>query len=448
MANLQISNMQGLPTELTSFLTTLQAQIMHVQNRTDQLERLAAENARLTTELDQARTTIANLQKQLGSQSASEKNFSEISLSNPAGAVGAPDKNKEPGPEASTWASKASVSLSVTAPKMSAVPSARHIAASVHMFALPSGPSVHSSLCTLGVDSSRLLDINFPARGVIGILVHIQYADTFKAKLTTASVEILDAFDPLDSDNVADPKYASLSTHELANTAAMLHHDRCLQALQFLCPHVAIPVGHFFCEEGWISEDEIPTRTTLTNATETWLLSPSHLPTSWSQIHLYGSPVAGTYRGSMGVSVIISPHCPYAVTQIPMPSKYALAVKIGSLRIVCLYLSPNMPTHDVLHVLSSIPLTHDTILCGDFNARLDSVTGDYASKSRGLALCSWIEERSLSVVNADLAPCIPTYISFRNNYEISSIIDLFITNMLLINPSLHIATTAKDNRFK
>ncbi|OAD74043.1 hypothetical protein PHYBLDRAFT_145506 [Phycomyces blakesleeanus NRRL 1555(-)] len=87
MANLQIGNMQGLPTELTSFLTTLQAQIMNVQNRTDQLERLAAENARLTTELDHARTTIANLQKQLGSQSAPEKNFSEISFSNPAGAA-------------------------------------------------------------------------------------------------------------------------------------------------------------------------------------------------------------------------------------------------------------------------------------------------------------------------------------------------------------------------
>ncbi|OAD68534.1 hypothetical protein PHYBLDRAFT_150124 [Phycomyces blakesleeanus NRRL 1555(-)] len=284
MANLQIGNMQGLPTELTSFLTTLQAQIMNVQNRTDQLEQLAAENARLTTELDHARTTIANLQKQLGSQSTPEKNFSEISLSNSAGAVDPHINNKESGLEASTWASKASVSLPAIAPKVPTVPSARRIAASVRMFALPSGPSgyeyvyiprsrrlkhkeVRSSLRTLGVDSSRLLDINFPARGVIGILVHVQYADTFKAKLTTASVEILDAFDPLDPDNVADPKYASLSTHELANTAAMLHHDRCLQALQFLRPHVAIPVGHFFCEEGWISEDKIPTRTTLTNAT-------------------------------------------------------------------------------------------------------------------------------------------------------------------------------------
>ncbi|OAD65322.1 hypothetical protein PHYBLDRAFT_153566 [Phycomyces blakesleeanus NRRL 1555(-)] len=186
----------------------------------------------------------------------------------------------------------------------------------------------------------------------------------------------------------------------------MLNHDRFLQALQFLHSHVAIPVGHFFCEEGWISEDEILTRTTLTNATG-------------------GSSFkSGTYRSSMGVSVLLPPHCPYSVTQIPMPLKYVLAVKIGSLRIVCLYLPPNMPTHNVLHVLSSIPLTHDTILCGDFNARFGSVT----------------EERSLSVVNADLAPCIPTYTSFHNNYEISSMIDLFITNIPLINPSLHIAT--------
>ncbi|OAD68342.1 hypothetical protein PHYBLDRAFT_150523 [Phycomyces blakesleeanus NRRL 1555(-)] len=117
--------MQGLPTELTSFLTTLQIQIMNVQNRTDQLERLAAENARLTTELDHARTTIANLQKQLESQSAPENFFSEISLSNSAGAVGPHINNKEPGLKASTWASKASVSLPAIVPKVSTVPSAR-----------------------------------------------------------------------------------------------------------------------------------------------------------------------------------------------------------------------------------------------------------------------------------------------------------------------------------
>ncbi|OAD75519.1 hypothetical protein PHYBLDRAFT_166756 [Phycomyces blakesleeanus NRRL 1555(-)] len=99
-----------------------------------------------------------------------------------------------------------------------------------------------------------------------------------------------------------------------------------------------------------------------------------------------------------------------------------------------------MPTHEALDILSAIPLTDDTIICGDFNARLGSVTGDYASNPRGVALEQWLEERSLTVLNGVLSPCTPTYISFRNKVEISSIIDLFITNTNFANPSLHIAT--------
>ncbi|KAI9003062.1 hypothetical protein CLU79DRAFT_724171 [Phycomyces nitens] len=35
-----------------------------------------------------------------------------------------------------------------------------------------------------------------------------------------------------------------------------------------------------------------------------------------------------------------------------------------------------MPTADALSVLSAIPLTDDTIICGDLNARLGSLTGN------------------------------------------------------------------------
>ncbi|KAG1389637.1 hypothetical protein G6F60_013270 [Rhizopus arrhizus] len=49
--------------------------------------------------------------------------------------------------------------------------------------------------------------------------------------------------------------------------------------------------------------------------TETWLLPPARLPTSWQQFHLYGSPVAGQYRGSMGVSALVSPRCPLPVVE-------------------------------------------------------------------------------------------------------------------------------------
>ncbi|OAD81227.1 hypothetical protein PHYBLDRAFT_161850 [Phycomyces blakesleeanus NRRL 1555(-)] len=113
-----------------------------------------------------------------------------------------------------------------------------------------------------------------------------------------------------------------------------------------------------------------------------------------------------------------------------MPNNYALAVKIGTLRLICLYLPPSMPTHEALDILSAITLTDDTII----------LTGDYASNPRGIALEQWLEERSLTVLNGVLSLCTPTYISFRNEVEISSIIDLFITNTNFANPSLHIAT--------
>ncbi|OAD66178.1 hypothetical protein PHYBLDRAFT_175473 [Phycomyces blakesleeanus NRRL 1555(-)] len=142
----------------------------------------------------------------------------------------------------------------------------------------------------------------------------------------------------------------------------------------------------------------------------------------------------------MGVSLLVSPSCPYTVTQISIPNNYALAVKIGTFRLICLYLPSSMPTHEALDILSAIPLTDDTIICGDFNARLGSVTGDYASNLHGVALEQWLEKQSLTVLNGVLSPCTPTYISFHNEVEISSIIDLFITNINFANPSLHIAT--------
>ncbi|KAK4508996.1 uncharacterized protein ATC70_007344 [Mucor velutinosus] len=84
-------------------------------------------------------------------------------------------------------------------------------------------------------------------------------------------------------------------------------------------------------------------------------------------------------------------------------------------------------------------MTRDTILCGDFNARLGSLTGDAISNARGNALKPWFDEHCLSVLNASLAFGVTTYSSFRQQQELSSIIDLFLTNIgdvALVNPQL------------
>lgn len=50
----------------------------------------------------------------------------------------------------------------------------------------------------LGVDASRILDITFPVRSVLGILIHSQYKETLTGLLTSSEIELLADFDQLD----------------------------------------------------------------------------------------------------------------------------------------------------------------------------------------------------------------------------------------------------------
>ncbi|KAG0804881.1 hypothetical protein G6F20_012349 [Rhizopus arrhizus] len=164
--------------------------------------------------------------------------------------------------------------------------------------------------------------------------------------------------------------------------------------------------------------------------TETWLLPPHRIRTSWTQFNLYGSPVINSYRGSQGVSALVSPRCPMAVVQFPVHTKYALGLRLGrSLRLICLYLPPSLSNDEVSSVLVSLPLTDDTIICGDLNARLGALTGDSVANARGSVLLRWCEEHALSVLNSTLAPGVPTFLSFRGGQVKQSMIDYFLTNM-------------------
>jgi hypothetical protein len=93
-------------------------------------------------------------------------------------------------------------------------------------------------------------------------------------------------------------------------------------------------------------------------------------------------------------------------------------------------------------ISNSSPLTRDTILCGDFNARFGTLLGDTNANARGNSLRPWLEESSLSILNASLvAYGIPTFKTFRRQQEVHSIIDLFMTNigeLAIINPQLAI----------
>ncbi|KAG2192241.1 hypothetical protein INT47_009233 [Mucor saturninus] len=112
----------------------------------------------------------------------------------------------------------------------------------------------------VGVDTSRIIDITFPATGVLGVLVHELYAPVFTSIMTSIKAGIIKDFDPLDPKHLANPVYSSYSEEARADIAAVLHSNRCKHALLYLHntrPHQVRSVGHSLINFGYISEEDL-----------------------------------------------------------------------------------------------------------------------------------------------------------------------------------------------
>ncbi|KAI9245816.1 hypothetical protein EDC94DRAFT_687183, partial [Helicostylum pulchrum] len=115
--------------------------------------------------------------------------------------------------------------------------------------------TTRSNFKLVGIDNSRILDINFPAHGVIGVLIHLQYVDKFAAIIKKIGADLITDFDPLDPSNLADPKYDSYTTEAREETAFALQHARCINALSHLRiskPYQVKPVGYSLVDLGFI----------------------------------------------------------------------------------------------------------------------------------------------------------------------------------------------------
>ncbi|KAG1043177.1 hypothetical protein G6F43_011721 [Rhizopus delemar] len=119
--------------------------------------------------------------------------------------------------------------------------------------------------------------------------------------------------------------------------------------------------------------------------TETWPLSPLKYPKNWKQFHTYGiktQPLAT--KGSQGISLFLNTNCKYHVHHISYHdtflSQFILSFTITNNLVHCLYLPSHLDNQIVARILDFLPHTtshtNQAILCGDFNARLGSLTGD------------------------------------------------------------------------
>lgn len=132
---------------------------------------------------------------------------------------------------------------------------------------------VRSRLRKIGVETNRILDLIFPAAGVIGVLLHQQYIESFTTTMASVGTKILSDFDVLDPKHVGDPQYNTYSEQGRANKAIELQRNRCINALEFLNrtkPYQVGAIGRSFVEKGWIDADDVnqamSTKETHTNA--------------------------------------------------------------------------------------------------------------------------------------------------------------------------------------
>ncbi|KAI8979167.1 hypothetical protein BDF20DRAFT_819578, partial [Mycotypha africana] len=119
---------------------------------------------------------------------------------------------------------------------------------------------VRRNLRVLGIDAARILDVAFPARGIIGLLIHVQFKASFLESLERAKVQTVADFDPLDPAHLGDPRFATASVADREVAAMRFHSRRCLHALNFVIDHhkdAAVAVAKVFAEQAWITEEDL-----------------------------------------------------------------------------------------------------------------------------------------------------------------------------------------------
>lgn len=101
-----------------------------------------------------------------------------------------------------------------------------------------------------------MLDIHYPARNVVAILVNDDYVEEFVSTLLMAKVKQLDNYSPLDPTTIVDPKYQNLSDNEKKELAKEKHNSRIARALPFVCDHISRSVARFFLNEGVLTQGQ------------------------------------------------------------------------------------------------------------------------------------------------------------------------------------------------
>ena len=117
---------------------------------------------------------------------------------------------------------------------------------------------VRKRLRILGVAQARVLDIHFPTKGVVGLLIHNSFQTKLESALAKGGIKLVD-FDPLSPSVIMDPKLDSLTTTEKIKQAQDIHQRRifrtCLQIPHAYLGHAII---RYFSSDDYSGQHQLP----------------------------------------------------------------------------------------------------------------------------------------------------------------------------------------------
>ena len=95
---------------------------------------------------------------------------------------------------------------------------------------------IHKALRLVGIATERVIDIQFPAHGIVGLLIHSSYEKELRELLSLAKLTSKDNINPISANAIGDPTLlAKLTEIERANEAKKLYQERMLA----MCTHLS-----------------------------------------------------------------------------------------------------------------------------------------------------------------------------------------------------------------
>ncbi|KAI7846829.1 hypothetical protein BDC45DRAFT_452844 [Circinella umbellata] len=116
---------------------------------------------------------------------------------------------------------------------------------------------VRHHLCSININNGRILDIYYPEKNILALLIHNDFTDELKSQLGQHGITPKTSYDPTSPDILHDKKYQDMTTQDRTDIAFRLHVERMERAVRNIRYPVSLTVAHAFLEHGWISKETI-----------------------------------------------------------------------------------------------------------------------------------------------------------------------------------------------